>query len=247
MKAKSGFSSEVWNPWHGCVKYSEGCLNCYVYRRDGSVGRDASKVEKTTAFDLPVRRYRNGEYKVPPGSTLFACMTSDFFLDRADAWRGEIWNMIRERRDINFFIITKRILRFYECAPPDWGDKGYPNVFLCCTIENQRQCDIRLPFFMGVPAAKKFLIFEPLLSNIAMGEYLTDDIEQVIAGGESGNEARVCDFDWVLNIRRQCIDKGVPFRFKQTGARLKKDGKIYRIERKFQHAQAKKANIDILA
>ncbi|MCK9303605.1 MAG: phage Gp37/Gp68 family protein, partial [Bacteroidales bacterium] len=27
-------ASSVWNPWHGCTKYSEGCLHCYVYRRD---------------------------------------------------------------------------------------------------------------------------------------------------------------------------------------------------------------------
>ena len=41
---------DIWNPWHGCKKYSEGCLNCYVYRRDASVGRDASIVARTTAF-----------------------------------------------------------------------------------------------------------------------------------------------------------------------------------------------------
>ena len=49
-------NSIVWNPWHGCEKYSEGCLNCYVYRRDGSVGRDATRVEKNANFDLPLRR-----------------------------------------------------------------------------------------------------------------------------------------------------------------------------------------------
>ena len=21
---------DIWNPWHGCVKYSEGCMNCYI-------------------------------------------------------------------------------------------------------------------------------------------------------------------------------------------------------------------------
>ncbi len=31
-------------------------------------------------------------------------------------------------------------------------------------------------------------------------------LEQVVAGGESGREARVCDYDWVLEIRRQCIE-----------------------------------------
>ena len=35
-----------WNPWHGCRKYSPGCLNCYVYRRDAKYELDASAVRK---------------------------------------------------------------------------------------------------------------------------------------------------------------------------------------------------------
>lgn len=66
-------------------------------------------------------------------------------------------------------------------------------------------------------------------------------------GGESGSEARVCDYDWVLDLRRQCVDAGVEFRFRQTGARLRKEGRVYRIRRQFQHSQARKAGIDSLA
>ena len=29
----------IWNPWHGCHKISPGCANCYVYRRDESIGK----------------------------------------------------------------------------------------------------------------------------------------------------------------------------------------------------------------
>jgi hypothetical protein len=68
--------------------------------------------------------------------------------------------------------------------------------------------------------------------------------EGVIVGGESGAQARPCDYGWVLGIRTQCVAAGVPFRFKQTGAQFIKDGKLYRIERKFQHAQARKAGIN---
>ena len=72
--------SLTWNPWHGCRKYSEGCLNCYVYRRDASVGRDASIVARTKDFDLPLRRRRDGGFAIPPGAHVYACLTSDFFL-----------------------------------------------------------------------------------------------------------------------------------------------------------------------
>ena len=114
--------SLTWNPWHGCKKYSEGCLNCYVYRRDASVGRDASIVARTKDFDLPLRRRRDGGFAIPPGAHVYACMTSDFFLPEADAWRAEAWECIRARPDVSFSIITKRILRMGECLPPDWGD-----------------------------------------------------------------------------------------------------------------------------
>ena len=52
--------SIVWNPWHGCLKYSEGCRHCYVYRRDESVGLDASEIKKNKDFSLPLQRRRDG-------------------------------------------------------------------------------------------------------------------------------------------------------------------------------------------
>ena len=234
----------MWNPWHGCRKYSEGCANCYVYRRDESIGKDASVISKNQSFDLPLRKKRDGTYKIPPGASIYCCMTSDFFLEDADSWRGEVWEMMRIRRDVHFTIITKRILRFLDCIPSDW-EKGYQNVAVVCTIENQKQCDIRFPVFQKLPIAEKYVACEPLLGPIAMRQYLSPAIRQVIAGGESGNRARLCDYRWILDIRRQCLEAGVPFRFKQTGACFQKDGKIYRIPRKYQHAQARKAGIDL--
>ena len=67
--------------------------------------------------------------------------------------------------------------------------------------------------------------------------------EQVTVGGESGRDARVCDYDWVLNIREQCIDANVSFHFKQTGALFRKDGRLFHIPRNQQMAQARRANI----
>lgn len=235
--------NNIWNPWHGCVKYSEGCKNCYVYRRDESLGKDASVVQKTALFYDPVKKGRSGNYKMKPGMTVYACMTSDFFIDKADIWRDEAWKIIKERSDIFFIIITKRIARFLKCIPDDWGD-GYDNVGIVCTVESQKQCDIRLPVFKSLPIKHKFIASEPLLTDIDMEKYLDESIIRVVAGGESGNEARCCNFDWILHIREQCIIKGVPFYFKQTGANFIKDGKTYKIERKNQHIQARKANIN---
>ena len=232
----------LWNPWHGCVKYSTGCLNCYVYRRDAKYDLDASVVSKNAAFDLPVRKKRDGSYKIAAPDTVFTCFTSDFFLDQADAWRGEAWAMMKERHDLSFFFITKRILRFYEQLPADWGE-GYPNVAIAVTCENQAAANERLAFLRGLPIRQKYIVCEPMLEAVDFSEFLQDGICQVVAGGESGANARLMRYEWALDLRRQCDAAGIPFVFKQTGARFEKDGRVYRIPRAQQHAQARKSGL----
>jgi hypothetical protein len=88
------------------------------------------------------------------------------------------------------------------------------------------------------------VIAAPLLGPLDIAQYLDGEIEEVSVGGESGAEARWCDFGWVLDIRRQCVEKGVPFCFHQTGAHFIKDGRRYNIPRDHQKSQARKAGID---
>lgn len=236
----------VWNPWHGCTKISAGCLNCYVYRRDMMYGKDSSVVTKTNSFNAPLEKNRKGEYKInSDGGKVYTCMTSDFFLDKADDWRREIWDIIKLRSDLEFVIITKRIERFMIELPEDWED-GYENVTVVCTCENQAMADKRLPVFLQLPIKHREISCEPLLENIDLSPYLeTGKIELVTCGGESGDKGRICSYDWILNIRSQCVKSSVSFHFKQTGSNFLKDGKRYRIERKKQHDQADRANIDV--
>ena len=235
--------SAQWNPWHGCKKISPGCLNCYVYRMDAKYGRDSSVVQKTGNFRLPVMKDRRGEYKLKSGEEVATCFSSDFFVDDADSWRAEAWSFMRERSDLRFLFITKRIDRFYVGLPDDWND-GYQNVTICCTVENQTMADKRLPIFLDVPIKHKCIVMEPLLGKTDISPYLNKTIELVSVGGESGCEARICNYDWVLDIRRQCMEAGVPFRFRQTGAKLLKDGVLYCIKRQYQHSQAKQVGIN---
>lgn len=232
-----------WNLWHGCHKISPGCQHCYVYRSDSRYGKDSSRVEKTSAFDLPLRRKRNGDYLVPAGSLLYTCFTSDFFVEEADAWRQQAWDMMRQRADVSFFFITKRIHRFRDCIPADWGE-GYPNVRIGCTVENQQMAEFRLPVFKELPIQVKTLACEPLLEPIDLRPWLGDWLNLLVAGGESGQNVRPCNYDWILSLRQQCMDAGVAFHFKQTGAYFIKDGQGYHVPRKFQHIQAKKAGIN---
>jgi protein gp37 len=232
-----------WNPWHGCHKISAGCQNCYVYRIDSSFEKDASIISKTMNFNLPLKKTRKGEYKLPAGETVYTCFSSDFFLEEVDEWRNETWQMIRLRSDLHFFIITKRIDRFEVNPPLDWGD-GYNNVTIGSTCETQDRANFRLPILLSLSIKHKVIICEPLLEHIDISRWLSPSIEEVIVGGESGENARVCNFDWVLDIRNQCMEKKVPFHFKQTGAKFLKNGRLYTINRRYQHSQAAKAGID---
>lgn len=261
--------SEMWNLWHGCHKKSEGCQHCYVFRRDAEFEKDSNVVTKTASFNLPIRRDRSGNWKVQSGTLMWTCFTSDFFIEDADEWREEAWLMIQRRSDLNFYIVTKRPERIRQCLPEDWGN-GYENVTICCTMENQRRTDERLPIFFKLPIRHKQIICEPLLGPIDFHGMLAplascaplvlrrassesadspmngdaQRCEQVTVGGESGRDARVCDYDWVLDIRQQCLDANVPFHFKQTGALFRKDGRTFRIPRNQQMPQAHKADID---
>ena len=152
--------------------------------------------------------------------------------------------MMRERSDLEFVIITKRIERFTECIPEDWGT-GYENVTIMCTCENQSRADHRLPIFLAAPIRHKQIIHEPMLEAIQIEKYLAQgQIEQVICGGESGENARVCDFAWILDTMQQCVKYDVAFHFKQTGALFRKGDRTYHVERKDQMAQAAKAGVD---
>lgn len=227
----------TYNCWHGCHKKSEGCLHCYVYRRDETIGKDTSIVYKTKAFDLPIRKDRHGNYKCEPGSEFMLCFSSDFFIEEADAWRADVLEMIKERNDCSFFCITKRPERIRECIGKL---EDYPNLIIYCTMENQRRFDERAPIYLDLPLARKGVMIEPMLEAIDMSKYI-DRIDIVGVGGESGKEARVLDFEWVKDIREQCKKAHVEFYFHQTGARILVDGKMYEIPRLKQHSQAKKA------
>ena len=227
----------TYNCWHGCHKKSEGCQHCYVYRRDEQIGKDSSIVSKTRNFALPVAKSRNGSYKYPAGTSFMMCFSSDFFIEEADPWRADVLGMIEERSDCSFMCITKRPERIRECIP---DLKKYRNLFICCTMENQKRFDERCPLYLDLDLSKKGIMIEPMLERIDMSAYI-DKIDMVSVGGESGDEARVLDFEWVKDIRRQCLDHGVEFSFHQTGARIIVDGRLYAIPRNKQHSQAQKA------
>ena len=221
---------DIWNPWHGCVKCSEGCAHCYMYFLDSQRGHNGAEIYRTkTGFHYPLSRDRAGNYKVKSGEQLRVCMTSDFFLEQADPWRREAWEIMDQRRDISFFLLTKRPERVEKCLPYNWGD-GWEHIFFNVTCENQRRADERIPILYSLPFKHKGIMTAPLLGPIEIEKYLAmGQIEQVICGGENYDGARPCDYDWVRSLHRQCANQNVTFCFIETGTNFIKDGTSCRI------------------
>ena len=232
-----------WEPWTGCYKVSDGCTYCYFYgpfsKRYGQ-----NTIFKTEEFNKPIAKSANGVAKISSGKIVATCFASDFFIAEADEWRTEAWAMIKSRPDLEFLILTKRIDRFNVSLPADWGD-GYDNVNIGCTVENQEIADYRLPIFLSYPIKKRFVACAPLLGAIDLSKYL-GGIEHVSVGGETGREARECDYEWVLDIRKQCEIAGITFWFKNTGSFFKRDGVVQKVNPFKQNSLAKELGINIL-
>jgi protein gp37 len=120
-------------------------------------------------------------------------------------------------------ILTKRPERLKEVA----GDLPLlPNVWLGTSVEDNRVLD-RIDALRQVPAAIRFISFEPLIGSVA-GADLTG-IHWVIVGGESGPRARSMDPEWVNEIEGICRSTGIAFFFKQWGGTNKKrSGRLLR-------------------
>lgn len=224
---------DIWNPWHGCVKCSEGCQHCYMYFLDKVRDRNGADIYRTkTGFTYPLQKDRQGRYKIQSGELIRVCMSSDFFLEEADEWRDEAWEIMRKRRDVKFFLLTKRPQRVKDCLPQDWND-GWENVFFNVTCENQQRAEERIPILLELPFKHKGMMCAPFIGPVSIAQYLSaGEIEQVICGGENYDGARPCSFDWVKNLRAECMAANVTFCFIETGTHFIKDGKPYYIPKK---------------
>lgn len=230
-----------WNPIRGCHKCSAGCMHCYIHKGDYKRGIDTNIITKTKDFYKPIEKLKNGNYKMKSG-LVYMCFSTDFLISEADIWRRECFEMIKKRQDCMFLFLTKRIERFMDVIPLDWGN-GYDNVTVCCTVENQENVDKKLSIFKSLPIKHKMITIQPLLERVDLSAYL-DNIELVVVGGESDKNARVLNYDWVLDIRKQCILNNTNFEFRQCGTNFCKDNKLYKLKTSELMKQARLANIN---
>tara|TARA_Y100000310_G_scaffold317846_1_gene371210 strand:+ start:26755 stop:27801 length:1047 start_codon:yes stop_codon:yes gene_type:complete len=163
---------------------------------------------------------------------IFTCSWSDFFIDEADEWRDDAWDVIKRTPQHSWQILTKRPENIMDRLPDDWG-KGYKNVWLGVSIENQQRA-YRLDQLKPIPARTKFLSIEPLIGPVSGLDY--SGIDWVIIGGESGirrnvrdtwvEEWRPAKMEWIEEIVEDVQKYNVPIFIKQLGTSLAKEMKL---------------------
>lgn len=182
------------NFWRGCKKVSPGCANCYMYRDQKRYGNNPEEIVRSkTTFNDPIKWAKSGKLK--PGSKIFVCSWSDFFLSEADEWRDEAWKIIRDTPYI-YQLCTKRPENIIDRLPKDWG-AGYPNVWLGVTGENQTLFDRRAKILLPIPARIHWVSIEPQLEQIRATDSVIRKLDWVVIGGESGKDARLFNPQWI--------------------------------------------------
>lgn len=214
------WTDATWNPWQGCLKVSPGCKQCYMYRDMPRYGRDPRVVVRSkTTFTAPLKWARQGK----EGIKIFTCSWSDWFIDQADEWRDEAWNVVRQTPQFAYQILTKRPENILKRLPPDWGE-GWPNVWLGVSVESPSYLS-RLRELERIPASVRFISYEPALEYVHFAPYLENKkIHWLISGGESGTEPRPAELDWFRMVRDSCQEHGIAYFHKQHGGNKKADG-----------------------
>ena len=221
-----GWTEATWNPTVGCSLVSPGCTHCYAMEvaaglpRKG-IARYAGITRRSGDRDVWTGKVVVAEevMQAPLGwrqpRMIFVNSMSDLFHEALpeEAIR-RVWAVMQQASQHTFQILTKRperMLAFLRSG----AVPVLPQVWLGTSVESQDYAD-RIDILRQVPAAVRFVSFEPLLGPIE-GVDLTG-IGWAILGGESGKGHRPCQPDWLRSLRDQCLDQGAALFLKQHGA-----------------------------
>ena len=196
-----------------------------MFRDKKRFGQNPEEIKRSTqaTFNKPL--------SLNDPAKIFTCSWADFFVEEADPWRPEAWEIIRKTPHLTYQILTKRPDRVRNCLPDFWDE--LKNVWLGVTVEKQKHLDRIAPIAQVKPTVL-FISVEPMLEAISILHgvqgILNNDIinsahrviDWVICGGESGPGYREMETWWAANLKNQCELSRIPFFMKQISGVTKK-------------------------
>ena len=171
----------TYNPWMGCTKVSPACDHCYAEaQEDARYGRVEWGGPRRCTSDATRRApYRWDREAAAAGERrrVFCISLGDFWDNQVpDEWRTEALNVIRECRNLDWLILTKRPQNIRKILPTDWGPLGWSHVWLGATVENMTEARRRIPMVyppacIGCPShhCLSHLICDPGLGAASIG------------------------------------------------------------------------------
>jgi protein gp37 len=224
------WTDATWNPIAGCSVLTAGCTNCYAMRmaaRLEAMGNDkyADLTRKSGGRAVWTGKIRVDESSLTLPATwskprkVFVNSMSDLFHDKVPhEFILRVWHVMEDTPRHTYQILTKRPERMAEILTGR-EFRVLPNVWLGTSVEDERVLD-RLDALRVVPAAIRFVSFEPLIGSVKNADLRR--IHWAIVGGESGPRSREMKPEWVHEVKRSCQLSGTAFFFKQWGGKNKK-------------------------
>jgi len=222
------WTDATWNPIAGCSIVSPGCTNCYAMRMAGRLAlMGQEKYQGTTrrsgrrdvwtghvTFDQDAL---SAPFAWKGSRRVFVNSMSDLFQEAVPlTWIQRIWSVMKLTPRHTYQILTKRPERMLEITS---SLPFLPNVWLGVSVENDAHKD-RIAVLRQVPAAVRFVSFEPLIGPVFDPDL--SGIQWAIVGGESGPNARPMASEWAEDLLDACRAHNTAFFFKQWGGVNKK-------------------------
>ena len=219
MSAGTGieWTEATWNPVTGCNKVSPGCKNCYAERLSMRLQKMRSP-KYARGFEVALHpKSLKDPMKWKKPRLVFVNSMSDLFHEKIPVdYIDSVFEVMVRCPQHTFQILTKRPEQASLLHLP-WAR----NIWLGVSVESEAYIE-RVRSLLRIPSIVRFVSAEPLLGPLpSLGPYM-DDLDWIIAGGESGPHCRPMDPDWARGIRDMCVRTHVPFFFKQWGGVNKK-------------------------
>ncbi len=249
MSTKIEWATEVWNPVTGCTPISEGCQNCYAKRMaqrlKGRFGYPEDEPFRVTfhidKLDQPHR------WKKP--RQIFVCSMGDLFHESVKGdWMWRILDSAFDSPSYHrhiFLFLTKHPKKMAEEMNNWMRNNALSSLpkrwWLGVSVESDKY-RWRIEDLIKIPAAKRFVSYEPALGPLDVGLHLGEEryvdcggckstpvrgqpycprdhkaggIDWVIAGCESGPNRRPAKIEWFRDLKNQCVGAGVAYFLKQ--------------------------------
>ncbi len=228
------WTDSTFNAWIGCTKianrHGSACDHCYAVsfgRRLGVSWGDSADRHRTRPENWKKVLQWNADgprFQCEHGrrQRVFAFSLADWLDNQVDPqWRADFCRLVDETPHLDWLLLTKRLSNYHKLAPIHWRDGAPPNVWLGITVEDRERYRARYAALARIPAAVRFLSFEPGLGALGDLDIGAGNIpDWIITGGLSGvAAARSTIFPpaAVRAARDMCIASDVAFFHKQWG------------------------------